>query len=30
MRGLIDYMVEECCAEGTCAPTGLAKLGKAA
>ena len=20
MRGLIDYMVEECCAEGTCAP----------
>ena len=20
MRGLIDYMVEECCAEGTCPP----------
>jgi ArsR family transcriptional regulator, arsenate/arsenite/antimonite-responsive transcriptional repressor len=20
MRGLIDYLVEECCAEGTCAP----------
>ena len=25
MRGLIDYMVEECCAEGTCAPGVLAK-----
>ena len=20
MRGLVDYLVEECCAEGTCAP----------
>ena len=20
MRGLIDYLVEECCTEGTCAP----------
>src|SRR5947209_11441895 len=25
MRGLIDYMVEECCAEGTCAPGILPK-----
>jgi ArsR family transcriptional regulator len=25
MRGLIDYMVEECCAEGTCAPGVLSK-----
>ncbi len=30
MRGLIEYMVEECCAEGTCAPVGLAKLPKVA
>ena len=20
MRGLVDYLVEECCADGTCAP----------
>jgi hypothetical protein len=25
MRGLINYMVEECCAEGTCAPGILPK-----
>ena len=25
MRGLINYMVEECCAEGTCAPGTLPK-----
>jgi ArsR family transcriptional regulator len=25
MRGLIDYLVEQCCAEGTCAPAGLPK-----
>lgn len=25
MRGLIDYMVEQCCAEGTCVPAGLTK-----
>ena len=30
MRGLIEYMLEECCVEGTCAPGGLAKLFKAA
>ena len=30
MRGLIEYMVEQCCAEGTCAPVGLAKLPKVA
>jgi len=30
MRGLIDYMVEECCAEGTCSPAALAKLRKTA
>ena len=24
MRGLIEYLVEECCAEGTCAPRSLA------
>src|SRR6266853_1123643 len=30
MRGLIEYMVEECCAEGTCAPAGVAKLPKVA
>ena len=29
MRGLIDYMVEECCAEGTCAPVA-AKVIKVA
>lgn len=30
MRGLIEYLLEECCAEGTCAPGGLAKAIKAA
>jgi len=30
MRDLIEYMVEQCCAEGTCAPAGAAKLTKAA
>ena len=30
MRDLIDYMVEECCAEGTCVPTGLSKLPRVA
>lgn len=30
MRGLIDYMVEECCAEGTCAPMALSKVPKVA
>ena len=30
MRGLIDYMVEECCAEGTCPPVRLPKPSKVA
>ena len=30
MRGLIDYMVEECCAEGTCVPVGLSTPSKVA
>jgi ArsR family transcriptional regulator, arsenate/arsenite/antimonite-responsive transcriptional repressor len=30
MRGLIEYMAEECCAEGTCPPVGVARLTKAA
>ena len=30
MRGLIEYMLEECCVEGTCAPGGLARIIKAA
>ena len=30
MRGVIDFMVEECCAEGTCAPAALSKLPKVA
>ena len=30
MRGLIDYMVEECCAEGPCAPASVSKLPKVA
>ena len=30
MRDLIEYMVEQCCAEGTCAPAGASKLIKAA
>ena len=29
MRGLIDYMLEECCVEGTCPPDGPAKAVKA-
>jgi len=30
MRGLIGYLLEECCVEGTCAPGGLARPIKAA
>ena len=30
MRGVIDFMVEECCADGTCAPVSVAKLTKVA
>ena len=30
MRGLIEYMVEECCAEGTCPPVAVSKLTKVA
>jgi len=30
MRGLIEYMLEECCVEGTCPPDGLSKAVKAA
>lgn len=30
MRGLLEYMVEECCAEGTCSPAGIIKLPKVA
>jgi DNA-binding transcriptional ArsR family regulator len=30
MRGLIGFLLEECCAEGTCAPGGLSRLVKAA
>jgi len=30
MRDLIEYMVEQCCAEGTCAPAGASKLIKVA
>lgn len=30
MRGLIEFMVEECCAEGTCAPAGITKFSKVA
>lgn len=31
MRGLLEYLVDECCAEGTaCAPVRLPKLPKAA
>lgn len=26
MRGLIGYMAEECCAEGTCPPVALSKV----
>jgi ArsR family transcriptional regulator len=28
MRGLIEYMVEECCAEGTCDPAVAVKLSR--
>ena len=30
MRGLLEYMVEECCAEGSCSPAGIIKLPKVA
>ena len=30
MRGLIEFMVEGCCAEGTCAPGGAVRLPKVA
>jgi ArsR family transcriptional regulator len=30
MRGLIEYMAEECCAEGTCPPAAVTKLTRAA
>lgn len=30
MRSLIEYLVEECCAEGTCVPPVAAKLSKVA
>ena len=30
MRGVIDFMVEECCAEGTCAPAALSRLPRVA
>lgn len=30
MRGLIEFMVEECCVEGTCAPGGKFALPKEA
>lgn len=30
MRGLIQYMAEECCAEGTCPPVAVTRLTKAA
>ena len=30
MRGLIEYLLEECCAEGTCVPGGVSQLVKAA
>ena len=30
MRELIEFMVEECCAEGTCAPSGVVRLPKVA
>ena len=30
MRGLLEYMVEECCAEGTCSPAGVIRLPKVA
>lgn len=30
MRGLIEFMVAECCAEESCAPSGAVKLPKVA
>jgi len=30
MRGLIEFLVEECCSEGTCAPSGVLRLPKVA
>ena len=30
MRGLLEFMVEECCAESSCSPTGVIKLPKVA
>ncbi|HZP98788.1 MAG TPA: metalloregulator ArsR/SmtB family transcription factor [Reyranella sp.] len=30
MRSLLEYMVEECCAEGTCSPAGIIKLPRVA
>lgn len=30
MRGLIEFMVEQCCAEGSCAPGGTVKLPRVA
>lgn len=30
MRGLLEYLVEECCAEGTCSPAGVIRLPKVA
>ena len=30
MRGLIEYMLSECCAEGTCPPGGYSKLVRSA
>ena len=30
MRGLLEYLVEECCAEGSCSPAGVIKLPKVA
>lgn len=30
MRKLIEFMVDECCAEGTCPPNGIVKLLKVA
>jgi len=29
MRGLLDYLVDECCAEGSCPPASVARLRKA-
>lgn len=30
MRSLLEYMVEECCADSACGPTGILKLPKVA